>query len=55
MYVFNILDNINILPRCAPEWVGHKRYLHKSDVWSYGVTIWEMYRYIYMNTHDFPA
>ncbi|XP_053405328.1 uncharacterized protein LOC123565512 isoform X2 [Mercenaria mercenaria] len=30
---------------CAPEWIGYKRFTSKSDVWSLGVVIWEMYSY----------
>lgn len=34
-----------LLFRCAPECIGYLRFTSSSDVWAYGVTLWEMFSY----------
>lgn len=32
-------------PWCAPESLKTKQFSHASDVWMYGVTVWEMFTF----------
>lgn len=32
-------------PRCAPESLRVGSFSHSSDVWMFGVTMWEMFTY----------
>lgn len=31
--------------RCAPECINYLRFTNASDVWAYGVCLWEMFSY----------
>lgn len=33
------------LLRCAPECINFLRFTNASDVWAYGVCLWEMFSY----------
>lgn len=33
------------LNRCAPECINYLRFTSASDVWAFGVTLWEMFSY----------
>lgn len=35
----------NVSIRCAPECISYLRFTSSSDVWAYGVTLWEMFSY----------
>lgn len=34
-----------LLIRCAPECINYLKFTSASDVWAYGVTLWEMFTY----------
>lgn len=43
---YPIKDNEKLPVRwCAPEVLLRKGFSHKSDVWSFGVTMWEMFEH----------
>jgi len=42
---FFIAVFVGWLCRCAPECISYLRFTSASDIWAYGVTLWEMFSY----------
>ena len=42
---FSIAVFVDWLCRCAPECISYLRFTSASDIWAYGVTLWEMFSY----------
>lgn len=50
MFFFYFVNKIQIIIinggyRCAPECINFLRFTNASDVWAYGVCLWEMFSY----------
>lgn len=43
--IFSIAIFVDWLYRCAPECISYLRFTSASDIWAYGVTMWEMFSY----------
>lgn len=45
VFLFVLTYLYDICFRCAPECISYLRFTSASDVWAYGVTLWEMFSY----------
>jgi serine/threonine protein kinase len=39
----------------SPESLSHEKFSEKSDVWAFGVTLWEMYSFAVMPFSDYAS
>lgn len=45
LYVNYQILYLSTCDRYAPESINYGTFTHSSDVWSYGITLWEMYTF----------
>lgn len=49
IYLLTLYTTVHVLLcssiRCAPECINYLRFTSASDVWAFGVTLWEMFSY----------
>lgn len=43
--IFVFFKFCDLCYRYAPECVNYGKFNHKTDVWSFGITLWEMFSY----------